>query len=115
MAVDTDALRSEAAGLSADTGSSLNISAEMRLAIRSVGLIFAGHSLRISTAERLTVYKVFPRTRFRPDTRLDLGGRDVESHGGRYGRGAQEEIQRAEQRAVGEREVRWSVRRKEGS
>lgn len=28
--------------------------------------------------------------------------------------GAQEEIQRAEQRAVGEREVRWSVRRKEG-
>jgi transposase len=28
--------------------------------------------------------------------------------------GAQEEIQCAEQRAVGEREVRWSVRRKEG-
>jgi len=30
------------------------------------------------------------------------------------GEGAQEEIQRAEQRAVGEREVRWIVRRKEG-
>ncbi len=30
------------------------------------------------------------------------------------GEGAQEEIQRAEQRAVGEREVRWSARRKEG-
>ena len=28
-----------------------------------------------------------PRTRFRPDTRLDLGGRDVESQGGWYGRG----------------------------
>src|SRR5450759_4521522 len=26
-----------------------------------------------------------PRTRFRPDTRLDRGGRDVECHGGRYG------------------------------
>ena len=30
------------------------------------------------------------------------------------GEGAREEIQRVEQRAVGEREVRWSVRRKEG-
>ena len=29
-----------------------------------------------------------PRTRFRPDTRLDLGGRDVESDGGRDGRGS---------------------------
>ena len=28
--------------------------------------------------------------------------------------GAQEDVQRAEQRAVGEREVRWSARRKEG-
>ena len=28
--------------------------------------------------------------------------------------GAQEEIQRAQQRAVGERETRWSARRKEG-
>ena len=28
--------------------------------------------------------------------------------------GAQEDIQRTEQRAVGEREVRWSARRKEG-
>jgi hypothetical protein len=28
--------------------------------------------------------------------------------------GAQEDIQRTKQRAVGEREVRWSTRRKEG-
>jgi hypothetical protein len=28
--------------------------------------------------------------------------------------GAQEDVQRTEQRAVGEREVRWSARRKEG-
>jgi transposase len=30
------------------------------------------------------------------------------------GEGAREDVQRAEQRAVGEREVRWSARRKEG-
>ena len=29
-------------------------------------------------------------------------------------KGAQEEVQRAQQRAVGERETRWSARRKEG-
>ena len=53
----------------------------------------------------------FLGTRFRPDTRLDRGGHDVESHGGRDGEAFGGSLWRTKRRAGGE--VRWSARRKE--
>src|SRR5712692_6064318 len=44
----------------------------------------------------------FPRTRFRPDTRLDRGGHDVGSSGGSDGRGIGVALRRGEWRAGGE-------------
>jgi hypothetical protein len=41
-------------------------------------------SVRIAS-ESVKDCDALPRTRFRPDTRLDPGGQHVESHGGRYG------------------------------
>ncbi len=46
--------------------------------------------------DKSTTTFVVPRTQFRPDTRLDPGGQHVESHGGRYGRGAGVALQRTQ-------------------
>jgi hypothetical protein len=47
--------------------------------------VIAYYGTHRSEVETSAILFTFPRTRFRPDTRLDPGGQHVESHGGRYG------------------------------